>query len=542
MSMRFCETPQVYRELRMLATFSAPLRTAVFEQKEHLVIPVVALMEGVVFASGASSPEFVPAEVLAVMPGSWNGRAVCWDHPVVDGAMVSANDPRVLEKYNIGPVFNTRMDGKKLLMEAWVELARAEKSEEGREVVRRARAQEPIEVSVGVYTIVHAEEGTYNGKQYFGRWAQIAPDHLAMLPEGKIGACSNDMGCGAPRRAQAVYQPGAENLEVVYEPETKLRAAEENTMVKCAKCGHEHEGRCATRARLLALPSHIFFRGAAKDEEKQGTISVADIRQSLELALNAVVPGFMGIGEDGMFLEEGIVVYAAAPDPAVWQLFQRSFKVKDDGTVNLGDDTVEVRPVTRFEPLTETTTQPKPPCGCGGRQAENASSAAAQQEGAQMKTIKERATALIEAKNNPFTEADRAFLEGVSEARMTELEGFKPETAVTPPATTPETEEAFLARNPGIAKIVSEHKANEHTKRVNLVGRLKTAQSVYTEAELDGMEIAQLEKLAAVAKVNIVPATTDYSAATGAQQRSAEESENAPAVSSMGARFAAQKK
>jgi hypothetical protein len=33
-------------------------------------------------------------------------------------------------------------------------------------------------------------EGVFNGQEFAGIWRNVIPDHLAILPEGVIGACS----------------------------------------------------------------------------------------------------------------------------------------------------------------------------------------------------------------------------------------------------------------------------------------------------------------------------------------------------------------
>ena len=66
-------------------------------------------------------------------------------------------------------------------------------------VIERVRAGEVVDVSVGLWGQIKPEAGIYDGQKYQGRWTGIMPDHLAMLPEGTPGACSIDMGCGAPR-------------------------------------------------------------------------------------------------------------------------------------------------------------------------------------------------------------------------------------------------------------------------------------------------------------------------------------------------------
>ncbi|KKK50946.1 hypothetical protein LCGC14_3119920, partial [marine sediment metagenome] len=165
-------------------------RNETFDGHEFLVVPVVALVEGVVHAANAPAPELVPQSAFAKAPGGWDGEPVTWDHPKEDGEFVSANSPEMLKAYAFGRVFNSYVDGDRLRMEAWLDLAAAALLPEGQAVVDRVLANEVLEVSVGAFIIFEAEEGTFDGKRFAARWMEVTPDHLALLPVGMEGACS----------------------------------------------------------------------------------------------------------------------------------------------------------------------------------------------------------------------------------------------------------------------------------------------------------------------------------------------------------------
>lgn len=199
------------RTLTMRLMAGGELRTAVFEKRDHLVVPVVMLQEGVIHAVNAETPELVLAKDLAQFAVAWSGEPVLWNHPVVDGQRVSANSPAVLEEFRIGRLFNARMDGTKLKADAWIDLTlAAELGSYAQSVVERLQAGEMVEVSIGAFIVAEKARGVFGGKPYLAIWRDIAPDHLAMLPDGKTGACSNEMGCGAPRAA--AKRDGAEGL------------------------------------------------------------------------------------------------------------------------------------------------------------------------------------------------------------------------------------------------------------------------------------------------------------------------------------------
>lgn len=191
----------------------AVARTDTYMGREHLVVPVVALVEGVVQAANADVPELVTAAELAKTVAGWNGRPLVLDHPASGPHRISANDPRVRERHEIGTLFGMRVEGKKLTGEAWVDLERAQRVAGGAEMVARLRdATDIVEVSVGAFVQTLTREGTHDGKRYAAVWSGITPDHLALLPKGAVGACSVAAGCGV-RAAEQVTVCGPSAAE-----------------------------------------------------------------------------------------------------------------------------------------------------------------------------------------------------------------------------------------------------------------------------------------------------------------------------------------
>jgi hypothetical protein len=178
---------------RSLVIRSAGLtRTETYKDREHIVVPVVALLEGVVHAMNAKTAEFVSSDELRT--AGWDGRPVFLNHPMVKGRPVSGNNPTILEEKCIGTVFNTAMKKGKLTMEAWLDKERTQ--EIAPTLLTRIEQLEPIEISVGVFVETDDSTGEYDGKKYAGAWHDIVPDHLALLDEAQEGACSREMGCG----------------------------------------------------------------------------------------------------------------------------------------------------------------------------------------------------------------------------------------------------------------------------------------------------------------------------------------------------------
>src|SRR5690242_5129954 len=175
------------------------LRTATYEGREHLVVPTVALKEGVIWPVNADTPEYVPKEELSAL--GWDGRPCVLGHPTEGGEQVPANTPERLERLAFGKVFNTAVSGDELVMEPYVDPDQAAKVPGGLRLLERLRNHETIEVSVGVFVNAEETPGVFGGKPYDVVWRNIVPDHLAFLDEDAVGACSVVAGCGALRHA-----------------------------------------------------------------------------------------------------------------------------------------------------------------------------------------------------------------------------------------------------------------------------------------------------------------------------------------------------
>jgi hypothetical protein len=196
--------------VRHLATGEASsavdeIRTETFRGREYTVVPVVALVEGVIQGLNAEFPEFAPASEFGKFVSGWNGRPVTMNHPRnAQGELSSANIPILLEEYQMGFTANSTLEDTRLKMEAWIdnELV-AEKGAEFEGTLSRLNSGEDlVEVSTGLFCEVVAEKGMHNNQAYEGVWQNVVPDHLAMLSEGTRGACSVEDGCGAPRLNQ----------------------------------------------------------------------------------------------------------------------------------------------------------------------------------------------------------------------------------------------------------------------------------------------------------------------------------------------------
>lgn len=236
------------RHLHVLA--GGTPRIAKLHGRDHLVIPVVALMEGVIHAVNAETPEFVPVDTIRRAAHTWNGRPLVVYHPNKNGKQISANHPEVIQRQCFGQIFESKVNGTRLGMEAWVDPRRLEDLGE-HELLASIRAGKAIEVSVGAYVKTAPKNGFHNGRAYTAEWTEATGDHLAFLPRGR-GACSLEMGCGAHRAAEEtpiLYTlEGAEPEVLDLNASISIQALDAQSFLKWLS-EHEEEFRAAIGAR-----------------------------------------------------------------------------------------------------------------------------------------------------------------------------------------------------------------------------------------------------------------------------------------------------
>jgi hypothetical protein len=171
------------------------IETKQLEGRDHYVVPMVMLLEGV-FA-GSRGPLLYTADELRASVPQWNGKPVVVYHPGLYPSNGFAGDPEVFNRQKIGTVFNTRFDSKnRLLADAWLDVARVRAVDH--RIERAIQARQMMEVSTGLVTDNRGDAGTYNGREYHSVARSLKPDHLAVLPD-RVGACSIADGAGLIR-------------------------------------------------------------------------------------------------------------------------------------------------------------------------------------------------------------------------------------------------------------------------------------------------------------------------------------------------------
>jgi len=516
---------RLYVGLRGLADGSA-IRTAEFEGRDHLVVPVIMMVgDSVVRPLGSTGPEFVPAEELGALPAAWDGEPVMTDHPSIEGQMVSANIPVILETMAFGQCFNTAFRNGSLQTEAWLDREKATAlGGDAEVVVERVLAGEIVEVSVGCWiTAVHESGKSPTGDSYDSKWTEIAPDHLALLPVGTEGACSVEMGCGTPRAARS--QPGWTPQRGIA-PQTPdrtrervLRAAEEDPDMNWKK--------------LIGVMRSLAIRSKPDDTEAREQISAltvtlraaldsmsdGDLWAALWRALEADVPAFDWI--EDVFSAEGLVVYTTWPPDEPLMTWSRSFTVSDSGDVTLGSDPVEVKAVTRFEPVAAEGGQSEPDktngnasegCNCQTPEGETPTM------NDSMKALIARLTdgSLV---RSPFSAECAEKLAGFDEEKLTAMAAsfedpepvvepkvepvVEPEPKVDPaPVVDPDVVHLSKAEHQTLTALASETEDRNKAQRASLVESLIKKTGDGSKATFEAMDLNSLRQLASDLKIN----------------------------------------
>ena len=303
------ETAEAVRHT-FTSNISSIVRTETFEGAEHLVAPLIMINEGV------HNRLFYPGAQLAKSAPAWNGRTVTVYHPTnLDGNRVPVGDPRTIEQFGTGTLFNSEYveDGHKLRAEVWLNKAKAEATEAGRDVLAKLAKNEMIEVSTGLFLEEDAVKGVWNETdEYDATVINYSPDHLALLPNTK-GACSIDDGAGFPRCNEA---------ETVTMPSKVTRWN-----------------------RLKEWFAQITLnRDASIDERREALIDA--LRNEPGLPANS----WLWI-ED---MREETIVYSLEKAGNPPQFFQRGYAVDADGAVSLSDNAPqEVEKVVEYRPKKE---------------------------------------------------------------------------------------------------------------------------------------------------------------------------------------------
>jgi len=531
------------KTLYALATVAgADYREETYQGRPHLVVPVVGLVEGVIHAMNSDTAELVLAEEFSKAPVGWNGRPVFYGHPLKRGRPVSGGAPDVMEAACVGIVFQAAAILKKLKMEAWIDVEKANAVDAS--LVARILEKAAIEISVGVFADVDNTSGEFAGKKYEGVWHDLMPDHLALLPAGDTGACSREMGCGVRAASQkgplqmkhmyeAWLEPGPETVEMLktlrnipQSERDKMDAADfagpnqsfpiakpEDVAAAATSLGRAKGNRDAIKKKIVSI---AYRKGAdyvaqlpeawkKKKDQKNASVfakmmeairgavsadvSDQDVRRELSDAVKAMEPGMFCI--EAVFADR--VVYSVYEQGGGYCLYQRAY-TEANGAYTVDGNRVEVEVVQTFEPVME------PNAAAGARHSkkdmevvqsmhdqaimlgatcpEPKAASGATKEEETNMTKCERIKALIAKQPKLFTAADEKMLGEASEETLVRFE------AIEAPTTEVKTPVVASAAAPVV----------ETPKAVNFEDVLKTASADVRELVTSGLAVGQAKK------------------------------------------------
>lgn len=178
-------------------TVTTKVRYETHNGRRYMIAPLTLIVRGVL--SGSQGPLMYRLEDIAANHQAWDGKPLVSFHPIdpLNNAHLSANDEGVLSRQGIGVFRRPQItrDGK-LKGEAWFDEERTRRV--NKEIYNSLKAGRQLECSSGLYTTnVPAPLGSnHNGVPFTHYATNHIPDHVAILTDGQIGACSLQAGCG----------------------------------------------------------------------------------------------------------------------------------------------------------------------------------------------------------------------------------------------------------------------------------------------------------------------------------------------------------
>ena len=489
-----------------LQTNSATLQTSSLRGQEHYIIPCVMLVEGVLHSANAENPALALASEFGISPDSWNGRPIVYNHPKINDVFVSANLPEIWDNGVIGQLFESGLsDNNELQANLWLDSSRTPQ-----ELIDGFKAGTVFEVSTGLYATEEEASGTYNGKDYSVIWRNISPDHLAILQEGSIGACSIDDGCGAMRTNASKTQ--ATNIKEYF-------MNQETSVINCDGCkgkggggkgggGKKGEEMIASEQGLLrtflaSVPKRFRasvskFLGNNQKPIIANELSDIDIRNAIKAALSELeLYSYCYI--EAVF-SKTVVFSAMEMTDYEWSLFQVSYSVAEGGAITIGTDFIEVRPETSFVPVVIT----------GSASEDDRNSGTGAGGGT---PVSNGVVSNVSNSSGEIMELSQAQMDSIASNVAEKLKALQGTSATTTTTTTQSANEtATTATAPELDNTTKEAIAFAANVRKGLITDLVA--NGYTEEELKSIPLAVLQKMA-VNKGATSSTATSYTGAAG---------------------------
>jgi hypothetical protein len=478
----------LFNMVKFNVNFTLPIRHETFNGRDHIVAPVIALVEGVHIGSGGAL--FYPASEMEKYVEAWNGRPLPVMHPQDGSNYVSANTPRRIEEQSVGQLFNMRYEDehKRLVGEIWIDVEKAKSISPV--VLETIQAGRKLEISTALYSDGDGKAGEWNGEKFDQTVYNYRPDHLALLPGG-TGACSWEDGCGIRANDDGTY--------VYYQPdglEAKV------TWVTTNGQPDENKLKVAVKAILQKM-------GFVKTNE----VSHEQLRSKLQAHLDALDnEGWIHYVRD---VYDNYFVYAARTNnPSegtnTEKLYKQDYTANDDGEVTISGDPAEVTEKIEYVPVTSN------------------------KENSDMNR-EEVIKALVECKHNTLTSDNEEWLKTLDDEQLTAMQyckGDDPPVAndADPPkddktVTEPTTMEEYINNAPPEMRDTLRRSVDRDKEiKANLVkGLLDNKRCKFTEDELSAKSIGELEHLAELGQVE-----NDYSLSGGSSPETNDDNDSPP--------------
>ena len=432
------------------------------EDEDYLIVPVIAIVEGVV------NGELAPIEEFQKSLNQWEGVPLPLGHPVKDGEYVLFE---MSGAESLGEFKNVYVEQSKLKGELWLLKEKLELDEFSD--VKNALDEGHLEVSTAYLAHLQNTVGEYDGVEYNGVQTGLIPDHLALLPNS-TGACSWSDGCGAPRLNERKEAKVVKNSKTM------------SWLMKTLK------PLIGNKETVLDAEDHR--------ELKENEMSFNQITDAIYNALAVE----SGIERWDFWVADVFDKYFIFQDnEGKWK--KREYTVKENEEVELVGDVVEVYKTISYVPINKTVISVE---GNEGPDSK-LNHGSIKQEGDVAMDVKEKATLLINCDKTKFTEEDREFLESQS---LETLEKFEPievkanddtEPPETPPAETPPAVEVKIDEEVltnVVTKVVSNimEQKDVATEKSGLVTQLSlfTNQHGLSKETLDKLDIESLRSIA----------------------------------------------
>ena len=453
-----------YRQLKVQVTGLG--QEVKHEGRDYMQFPVVMLVEGV-HHGAIGDPVFYPASTIGRNVADWNRVPVPVSHPQDDnGQYILCNNADVAADWSVGFIDNARFDGSKLKANVWVDVERAENKHPG---IMQA-IEKDMEVSTGLLAVEDGEPGTWNNEDYASTIIEMIPDHLALLPN-QVGACSRNDGCGI--RANKNKDDGMK-VNIIIDGNDIIKPMNVKILKDKIKGYASH------------IANEISHEGIANQIYSHvDSLDVRDNEGQYE-KINFVLA-----------IYDDYFVYAESTEGNK-TLYKQNYEINEEEKLVLIDEKTEVREERKFVPVTNeqnemedtmSKTNEKPCC-------------------------EKKVAELIANEASAFTDADKEFLEGLTEEQLDkimdsvqvneEADDEQESEEEDAPVVNQEDEmsvEDYLKKAPKKIGSVLRGAIDElNTKRGNLIkGIMENPANTLTEDQLKDMDTKVLESISSIA-------------------------------------------